>query len=111
MNEPEYILRIILRARDETAAAFKAARQELAGFVGDIDKHNAKLNAFNSSMEKMEKNVGNATDKLREWRALMQGISGDNDDVAKSLVSALQVRNVSAKAGHGTAKGRRGHGR
>ena len=85
MNEIEYILRIILRARDETAAAFKSAREELRLFVNAIDGHTKKLDAFNNSMSNVEKNIGSVTEKLREWRAVMQGLGDDNNDASKSV--------------------------
>jgi len=85
MNEIEYILRILLKARDETAAAFKSAREELRLFVSAVDAQSVKLDKFNESMSKMEKNMTSITEKIRDWRAAMQGLGEDNDDSAKSI--------------------------
>ena len=85
MNEIEYLLRIILQARDQTAAAFKSAKQELAGFVTAVESHNKKLDSFNNSLKTMETNMGGVTEKLREWRTMMQGMTDDNGDTQKSI--------------------------
>jgi len=85
MSEIEYILRIILRARDETAAAFRLAREQLRGFITDAERGTNKLEGFNTSMKNMEKNMGNVTTKLREWRAVMQGLGDDNKEASKSV--------------------------
>ena len=85
MNEVEYILRIILRARDETAKAFQAAREQLRLFVKAADDGSAKLDKFNKSMKTMENNMDSLTTKLREWRTVMQGLGDENDEAAKSI--------------------------
>jgi chromosome segregation ATPase len=85
MNEIEYILRILLKARDETAAAFRSAREQLRLFVNAADDGSKKLDKFNASMATMEKNMDGVTKKIREWRAVIQGLGDDNDDSAKSI--------------------------
>lgn len=85
MNEIEYILRILLKARDETAAAFRTAREQLRLFVNAADDGSKKLDKFNASMATMEKNMDGVTKKIREWRAVIQGLGDDNDESAKSI--------------------------
>ena len=85
MNDVEYVLRIVLKARDELAAGLAKARTQLKAFAKDVEDNQSKINAFNQSMETMEKNVGNITDKFREWRAVLQGVDKDNDDARKSF--------------------------
>ena len=85
MNEIEYILRILLKARDETAAAFRTAREQLRLFVNAADDGSKKLDKFNASMATMEKNMDGVTRKIREWRAVIQGLGDDNDESAKSI--------------------------
>src|SRR4051812_6531411 len=85
MNEIEYVLRILLRARDETAAAFKSARTELRLFVNAADDGAAKIDKFNKSMSTMEKNMDGVAKKMREWRTVIHGLGDDNDESAKSI--------------------------
>ena len=85
MNEIEYILRILLKARDETAAAFRTAREQLRLFVNAADDGSKKLDKFNASMATMERNMDGVTKKIREWRAVIQGLGDDNDESAKSI--------------------------
>ena len=85
MNEVEYILRIVLKARDELASALAKARTELRGFARDAEANKSKIDAFNTSMENMSTNVDNITDKLREWRTVLQGSSDDIGKTKKSF--------------------------
>ena len=85
MNEVEYILRIVLKARDELAGALKKAREELRHFANQIETDQKKIDAFNESMSKMDTNVKNVTDRFKEWRAVIQGTGDDADDTRKSF--------------------------
>ena len=85
MNEVEYILRIVLKARDELAGALAAARAELRGFARDAENNKKKIDGFNDSIEKMNTNVANITDKFREWRTVIQGVGDGNADAKKSF--------------------------
>ena len=102
MNEIEYILRIVLKARDELATALKRAREELRLFAAAADANSGKIDRFNTSIEKMDKNVTNITDKFREWRAVIQGTGDDNESVKKSLTSLNRELETSVKT---TARG------
>jgi phage-related protein len=85
MNEVEYVLRIILKARDELAGSLKKAREELRLFAAAADSNSSKINAFNKSIETMDKNVEGITNKFREWRAVIEGTAGDNAKSNKSF--------------------------
>jgi hypothetical protein len=85
MNEVEYILRVILKARDELATALKRAREELRLFVNAADSSTSKLEKFNSTMTQMDKNITNITQKMREWRQVIGGVGDDNAETSKSF--------------------------
>jgi SLT domain-containing protein len=85
MNEVEYILRIVLKARDELATALRKAREELRLFANSAESNQKKIDAFNKSIETMDKNVTNITNKFREWRAVIEGAGKDNEDAGKSF--------------------------
>ena len=85
MNEVEYILRIVLKARDELATALRKAREELRRFADSAESNQKKIDAFNKSIEAMDKNVTNITDKFREWRAVIEGTGRGNADAKKSF--------------------------
>src|SRR4051812_36591124 len=97
MNEVEYILRIVLKARDELAGALKAAREELRLFANATNSHTSKINAFNESMAKMDKNVEGITNKFREWRAVIEGSSKGTDDHKKSMTALNRELETSTK--------------
>jgi len=85
MNEVEYILRIVLKARDDLASSLAAATTKLKAFTKAIDEENGKLHALNESLERMDTNVQNVTDKFEAWRAVISGVSKDTDDTRKSF--------------------------
>lgn len=92
MGDVEYILRIVLKARDEIATAFARARKEIDGFDKDIQKLDTRMEAFSKNFDK---NFGGVLDQLREWRALMQGTQGDADSAAKAQENlGKQAKNV-----------------
>jgi phage-related protein len=98
MNEVEYVLRIILQARDELAGALKKAREELRHFANAIDSHKAKIDAFNTSIQAMDKNVTDVTNKFKDWRAVMEGTAGENAKAKKSFGDLGREVDSTAKA-------------
>jgi len=98
MNEVEYILRIVLKARDELAGALKKAREELRLFANAAESNQSKINAFNESIEKLSKNADNITDKFREWRAILQGTSDDTAKAKRSIDSLAKEVEETSKA-------------
>ena len=98
MNEVEYILRIVLKARDELATALRKAREELRLFANAADSNKGKIDALNTSMEKLDNTAGNLTDKFREWRAVMQGTAGGNDQAKKSFSDLSKEVETSVKS-------------
>ena len=98
MNEVEYVLRIVLQARDQLAGALKKAREELRLFVNAIDSHKAKIDAFNTSIKAMDENVENVTNKFKDWRAVMEGTAGENAKAKKSFGDLGREVDSTAKA-------------
>ena len=64
-NDVEYILRIVLRARDEMVAVFAKARAELRGFTSDIKKFDQSLGGLNSRITGLNRRIGNVDDKFK----------------------------------------------
>jgi Phage tail lysozyme len=85
MDDVEYILRIILRARDEMAAVLAKARTQLRGFASDADKMNLSVEKLNKSMGDFNKNMDGVAKKLEAWRAVLRDSGDDSDKAAKSL--------------------------
>lgn len=80
----EYILRIVLRARNELASAFAKARAEVAAFAAETKKFNKDLDGLNTRITSLNQRVGNVTNKINDWRAAMRGFGTDSKDAEKS---------------------------
>ena len=103
MNEIEYILRIVLKARDELAGSLKKAREELRLFANAADSNKTKIDALNTSIANLNDNAENVTDKFRQWRAVMQGTAGGNESGKRSFGQlAKEVENTSKSTARGT---------
>lgn len=100
MDNVEYILRIILRARDEMAAVLRKARLEMERMESSAGKLDAKLEGLNSRITSLNTRVGNVTRKIEDWRAAMQGFGKDGDDAGKSTKGlAKEVDNLALRSG------------
>ena len=104
MNEVEYILRIVLQARDELAGALSRARKELRDFASDADTNKNKIDGFNNSIKNMETTVEGITEKMRAWRTVMQGTGDDNADAKKSFGDLGKEIDQTAKRTSGLLK-------
>src|SRR4051794_21912474 len=91
MDNVEYILRIILRARDEMAAVLRKARMELEKFSGDVEKLDKNLDSLNSRITSLNTRVGNVTRKIEDWRAAMRGFGKDGDSAATSTKKMVKA--------------------
>jgi hypothetical protein len=87
VDDVEYILRIILKARDEMAAVLAKARTQLRGFTTDADKMNSAVTNLNQAMKNFDTNMDGITKKLQAWRAVLRDAGGDSDKTSKSLDS------------------------
>ncbi len=87
MDDVEYILRIILKARDEMAAVLQKARVQIRGFAKDSDTMNVAVTNLNQAMKNFDTNMDNVTKKLQAWRAVIHDAGGDSDKASKSLDS------------------------
>jgi phage-related protein len=85
MPDVEYILRIILRARDEMAAVLAKARTQLRGFAADADKMNLSVDKLNKSMSAFNTNMDGVSKKLESWRAVLRDAGRDSEQAAKSI--------------------------
>lgn len=98
MNEVEYILRIVLKARDELAGALKRAREELRLFANAADSDTKKINALNESLKNLSINAENITDKFREWRDILRGAGDDSAKTKRSVDSLVKSVDETGKA-------------
>lgn len=68
MNEVEYVLRLVLKARDDMSAVLAKARTELIGFKGDADDLEHSLEDVNKRMKTFSNNVRNARTELAQLK-------------------------------------------
>lgn len=85
MDSVEYILRIILKARDEMAAVLARVRTEIRGLGTDADKTRVKIEGLNKVISSMNTRVTNATKKVADWRAALKGAGDDADGFGDGL--------------------------
>jgi hypothetical protein len=87
----EYILRIVLRARDEIAGALVKARTELAAFGDEADRVNSRLDPLN-------KNVTSLSRRISTLQGRLQGLRGDLKDLASQNSAATKSSSDLANA-------------
>jgi hypothetical protein len=85
MDDVEYILRLVLKARDDMAAVLAKARTQIRGFASDADKMNTSVTKLNGVMDKFNTNMDGVTKKLEAWRAVLRDAGGDGDKTSKSI--------------------------
>jgi hypothetical protein len=102
MSDAEYILRLIIRARDEFAAVFAKAKAEVASLrtevnhaTGDFDKLNSKITSLSLRLNTVKKRVDEARGSLRE---LAQGTGADFDKLSNSVDKVTDSVTKSSKA-------------
>lgn len=108
MNEAEYILRIILRARDEFAATFAKARTQIQGLRSDHTALNAVLKTTNDRVTSLNTRYGNLIKKTDEARAAMRelarGTEADFDRLANQVDKSTSAITKSSRAARAAAK-------
>jgi phage-related protein len=85
MGDVEYILRIVLKARDELAAVLSKARTQIQGFKRDVDSMDGSMDKLNASLSTLDKNMGGIAQKLEAWRVTMRGMGDDSKEAAKQI--------------------------
>ena len=79
LMDTEYILRIILRARDEMAKVLAKVRGELRAFGNDAKSMKGEIDKLNSSISGMNRRLGGLTDKLEKWRQTVRGARSETE--------------------------------
>jgi phage-related protein len=97
MDDVEYILRIVLKARDDMALVLAKARRELRGFTADADKMNTSVASLNKAMGEFNNNMDGVTKKLEGWRAILRDAADDSKKSAKSLDSLTKAAEKNAR--------------
>ena len=87
MDDVEYILRIVLKARDDMANVLRKAREQIRGFAKDSDTMNASVTNLNQAMKNFNNNMDGMTKKLDDWRAALRNAGGESKEVARSISS------------------------
>jgi ABC-type transporter Mla subunit MlaD len=85
MNDIEYILRIILKARDEMAGVLAKARTQLRGFAKDADTMNTSVTNLNQAMKNFDNHMDGVTKKLEAWRTVLHDAADGGKEVVKSV--------------------------
>src|SRR3954452_8002639 len=85
MNDIEYILRIILKARDEMAGVLSKARTQLRGFAKDADTMNVSVTNLNQAMKNFNGHMDGVTKKLEGWRAILKDAADSTGKSTKSI--------------------------
>src|SRR3954451_19382619 len=98
MDDVEYILRIILKARDEMAAVLQKARVQLRGFAKDSDTMNVAVTNLNQAMKNFDTNMEGVTKKLKDWRAILKDAGDESKKTSKSLDDFEKSAAKAAKA-------------
>jgi hypothetical protein len=104
MNEVEYILRVILRARNELGRAFAAARKELDAFVKSANTADKDLENLNKRISSLNTRIGNSTKKVKEWQSAIRAFSGDLDKADKASAKSAKSLEAIAKESDTAAK-------
>lgn len=96
MDTVEYILKIILRLRDEASKKLAAVRSEVKGIGTDAKSSQAKLDGLNSSVSSLTRRLGGLQNRLTEIRTSIRQL-GDDDDfdhLAESVGKAVDKLNT-----------------
>src|SRR4051794_29751025 len=78
--DAEYIIRIILRARDEMAAAFAKARAEIAAFSAASKAASANLDKLNLGITSLNRRLGSLVNRTNEVREALKALSKGTSD-------------------------------
>lgn len=90
MNESEYILSIILRARNEMAGAFAAATAEASAFRTVIKGLDGDLDSLNGKVSSLTRRLGTLRDRIKDTNSVFK----DNQNgIAAAVFSFNQLEN------------------
>ena len=95
----EYILRIILRLRDDASRKLAQVRAEVQGLENDIDGLGSKMHSLNTSMGTFADNVGDFESNLTRLRTVIHQIGEDEDFFDKMAESAERASEAMEKLG------------
>lgn len=108
MSEAEYILRIILRAKDEFAAVFAKARTQIQGLRSDHTALNAVLKTTNDRITSLNTRYGNLIKKTNEardaMRELAKGTEADFDKLDRQIDRTTGAITKNSRAARAAAK-------
>src|SRR3954452_20221792 len=104
MNEIEYVLRVILKARSDLGRAFATASKQIDAFVASTKKADNDLGEFNKKISSMNTRIGNSTTKIKEWQSAIRSFSGDLDKADKASTKSAKSIEAIAKESDKTAK-------
>lgn len=85
INEVEYVLKIILKARDELAAGLSKARVQLRGFKTDVESMSTAVDKVNGILDKFDGNLAKVTQRLESWRSTLRSTGDDAKELTKAL--------------------------
>ncbi len=104
MTDVEYVLRIVLQARDELAKGLAKARGELAAFKRDADGLDGVMNKLNGSFATFDGHLDNITKKLDAWRATLRSSNDDGKALSKTLSAVGKSADSSSRSLAATAR-------
>lgn len=105
----DYILKIILRARDEMASVLARARREVDQFARQVNRADSEVDGLNSRISGLNRRLGNTVSRVRavrnELRELgsgsgqaSRGLDQAGDAAARSATGLRQVSRASREA-------------
>src|SRR4051812_6920050 len=80
MSEVEYVLRIVLRLRDEASRKLATVAAEVEALNKNFDSSTAKMSAFNSSLLAISDNVDSVSDRMEHLHSVVRQF-GETDDL------------------------------
>lgn len=98
--DAEYILRIVLRARDEMAAALARARAEIEAFSKSARGAQGDLDGLNKSITSMNTRLGNLGKRIRGVKDDLRALVNDEHEAERTsrALSDAQTRKADAFA-------------
>lgn len=85
MPDENYIINIVLRARDEMANVLAKARNEVSNFSDVTDRVNTRMGEFDRSVQKMNRSLNQLTDQARKVREGIRSIGGEDIKIKMEL--------------------------
>lgn len=107
MNEAEYILRVILEARDKMATVLRAARAELRQFGSDAKKAGVDIDGLNSKVSSLTRRLGNMISRFDEAGAAIHRFASQKRDADQLLERNVRLFDSFAGAMRETANAAR----